>query len=421
MSTNPNRPSQITSIPEELLLSEKDQFVLENFDKISKWSADCEQELLKIGDVAEQLRVSKKYNCDQAVEVLFNSQKELWEERYRLKKQMADMAGGVAKLNREFRSTLTMLSFMRSNRVLRVLYWALFPVIKARSLYSKFSDLDKPEIAGWKELQTFINKAERLAQKKQEQNNVRSVEEEHSFLNVKNPYSAVDNSNTPLDIFKNWVSVFHVGDKMYGSKEPLISDKIEEIDKFHSLIPFVGKSVVEIGPLEAANTKQVIEYGASSVFGIEANKESYLKCLVAKSFFKLDNAEFAQGDCNQILKGKSFDICLAIGVLYHMEDPVETIEQISKVADTVYVRTHVSSDHYPEGEGVVLTDDNNRRYSGKRNYYKKSDALGGIGRYAVWLSPDAMQKAFEDRGYTLREVEHDENYKGNVIRFIAER
>ena len=256
---------------------------------------------------------------------------------------------------------------------------------------------------------------------------IRSVSEEHGFYSEENPYADVDNTGTPLSIFQNWVTLFHYEDQRFGSSEPLVSDQLETIDELHQQFPLTDKRILEIGPLEAGNTKQMLDLGAARVCGIEFNKELFLKCLLVKNTFQLRRAEFIFGDCNEVMTREGFftpehfDLAVASGVLYHMEDPISTIDRLTESAPAVYVWTHVASDRTPSGPWVTVKDEQGRTYSGRRNEYVPGDALGGIGKGALWLESESVYRAFEDRGCTIEKLGTLQNYKGDVVKFIAHK
>lgn len=100
-----------------------------------------------------------------------------------------------------------------------------------------------------------------------------------------------------------------------------------------------GKSVLELGPLEAAHT-YMLEKAGASVLSIESNKGAFLRCLITKNYLDL-KAKFLLGDFEKMdLSDRSFDMVLASGVLYHMKDPVGLLNAISKTSDNLFIWTH---------------------------------------------------------------------------------
>ena len=103
-----------------------------------------------------------------------------------------------------------------------------------------------------------------------------------------------------------------------------------------------GRTILELGPLEAGHTYMLEAAGAASVLAIEANTRAYLKCLVAKELLGIARARFLCGDFMEYLRacGTRFDLCVASGVLYHMRDPIELLALLAKAGDRVFIWTH---------------------------------------------------------------------------------
>jgi hypothetical protein len=238
------------------------------------------------------------------------------------------------------------------------------------------------------------------------------------------PHAAIDNTGTGLAIFDDWVSVYHYNGRYYGSRNPCIDDHMPHLLGVHERIRLNGKRILEIGPFEGAHTKQLHDLNAASITAIESNSKAYLKCLTIKSEFALANAEFVYGDCNEILRraeyrSRSFDFCLASGVLYHMEDPLGTIDLLLSFAPVIYVWTQVASERSPAGEWTVIKDSEGRSYRGRRNIYQTEQHWGGVGPGAFWLDKEDLLRAFEERGMVLEQLQESENAAGAVVSFLA--
>lgn len=103
-----------------------------------------------------------------------------------------------------------------------------------------------------------------------------------------------------------------------------------------------GKQVLELGPLEASHTYMLHEAGAARVLAIEANKLAFMRCLIVKEILRLSRAEFLLGDCQKWLAqtAETYDLIVACGVLYHMNEPVKLIENMCAHSDAVLIWTH---------------------------------------------------------------------------------
>ena len=167
-----------------------------------------------------------------------------------------------------------------------------------------------------------------------------------------------------------------------------------------------GYSILELGPLEAANTYNLERLGAS-VLAIEANVEAYLKCLIVKEICGLSRAHFLLGDFNQFLATTSnrFDLVYCSGVLYHMSDPVSTIEMISKVTDKVFVWSHVYDEHHYTGAERVKEYDARFPHIELWSYdhaagMSDSHFWGGNQSISRWMRAQPMIDAFKYFGFS---------------------
>jgi hypothetical protein len=97
--------------------------------------------------------------------------------------------------------------------------------------------------------------------------------------------------------------------------------------------------VLDLGPLEAGHT-YMLEKAGADVLAIEGNKDSFLRCLIVKNYLNL-KARFFLGDFAKGLGDKDYyDLIIAAGVLYHMEDPIQLVIDLSSKTDTIYFWTH---------------------------------------------------------------------------------
>lgn len=109
---------------------------------------------------------------------------------------------------------------------------------------------------------------------------------------------------------------------------------------------FLGKSVLELGPLEGGHSIMMAEYGASSILSIEANSRAFLKCLIVNSIFKRTNIDFVLGNFDLFLEDNTrFDFILASGVIYHCENPVKTIVNMCRSSDCIGIWSHYYSEN----------------------------------------------------------------------------
>jgi Protein of unknown function (DUF1698) len=105
---------------------------------------------------------------------------------------------------------------------------------------------------------------------------------------------------------------------------------------------FAGRSVLELGPLEGGHSYMMQRGGADRIVSVEANTRAYLKCLCVKEIFGLNKVQFLLGDFVEYLRSSDerFDVVLASGVLYHMQEPVELLQLAARKAPVLMLWTH---------------------------------------------------------------------------------
>ena len=141
-----------------------------------------------------------------------------------------------------------------------------------------------------------------------------------------------------FDLFKGeWIS--HVPGFETG-KMPLFTDpRVDWLGERAG--GFAGKRILELGPLECAHTYLMAQAGAAHIMSIESNIRAFMKCLIVKEALGI-NADLYLGDFRKFIRGtdQRYDFVLASGVLYHMEEPVELLEGLSRITNCFGVWTH---------------------------------------------------------------------------------
>ena len=189
------------------------------------------------------------------------------------------------------------------------------------------------------------------------------------------------------------------------------------------------KRILELGPLEGAHTKMMVEAGAKEVIAVEGNPDCFLRCLIVKEAFQLTNAKFLFGDFNLYVKnytGEKFDFISAAGVLYHQINPAELIHNMAKITDCVIVWAQVASENFPSNIEAVVAS-NGITYKGKLNSYRGTRATsevycGGLSDDAFWMYPGEMLKCFRDAGFVnIDEQPMGATVHGVCITFVASK
>jgi hypothetical protein len=233
----------------------------------------------------------------------------------------------------------------------------------------------------------------------------------------------------------------------WASHVPLADTQTGEVELFEdprvrwaigALGGVSGASCVELGPLEGGHTYMLEQAGAAGVIAIEANRDSYLKCLVTKELLELRRCRFLCGDAVEYLRAGAadFDVCWCAGLLYQMVEPVELLELISRRASRLYIWTH-----YYDAERLSDGQDKSRaftsrisvpatragfRYTLHRHDYGVATRFGGFWggtqAYSNWLSLEDLLGALEHFGWSGIESQLEEDHPhGPAVNLIATR
>lgn len=177
---------------------------------------------------------------------------------------------------------------------------------------------------------------------------------------------------------------------------------------------FNGKTVLELGPLEAGHTYMLERLGAAEIVAVEANTRAYLKCLVIKELLGLKRARFLCGDFVEYLRGETrcFEAALASGVLYHMRDPVELLALLAAKCDRLFLWTHYYDAQVLQGKphlapkfpSATASEQRGFRHTLHRYEYRASlewkGFCGGSAEFSHWLSREDILSCLRHFGFT---------------------
>lgn len=200
-----------------------------------------------------------------------------------------------------------------------------------------------------------------------------------------------------------------------------------------------GMRVLELGPLEGGHTYMLDRLGVEEVVAIEANRRAYLRCLVVKELLGIPRSRFLLGDFMPYLRdavdrGERFELCLAVGVLYHQQDPVTLLELATSVSDRLLLWTH-----YYDETVLAARPDNLQRFprsfekvtaglSHTLHRYEYGSALGWAGfcgagaTWAAWMERGDLMTAIDHFGFTVRATTVEPDHpNGPALCLAAER
>jgi hypothetical protein len=227
-----------------------------------------------------------------------------------------------------------------------------------------------------------------------------------------------------LDIFRGeWSSALPppLSDLQAGGVGLFDDDRIKWFLK--EIGGVAGKAVLELGPLEGGHTYMLEKAGAAQVTALEANSRAFLRCLVVKELLGLPRSRFLCGDFMEYLRqaGPRFDVCLAAGVLYHVQNPAELLALLAKrCAGHLLLWTH-----YYDKDLVAFNPELASRFTAAnpveyagfnctlhcqeyRTDLKRPGFCGGKRATSQWLSREDILKGLSHFGFRDLRIGYDE-------------
>ncbi|QEE39054.1 MULTISPECIES: CatB-related O-acetyltransferase [unclassified Methylobacterium] len=230
----------------------------------------------------------------------------------------------------------------------------------------------------------------------------------------------------------SWVSSFppEMGLSAGGTAhfDQTVDNRVKEVA---DVFDFSGKSVCELGPLEAYQTKHLCDAGAGPVVAVEANDLAFVKCLMVKEMFNIP-ANFFYGSALKYLENndKVFDVIWASGVLYHQVEPLRLLELICDRSNAFFIWTHYWKQEECAKDLTFDVDKDIVKDIGSApvvHHYKSYVAKGiefsgGVESGAYWLEKNIILDYVTERGFKLLHFkEQVDAPPGPVMLFFAVR
>jgi hypothetical protein len=208
------------------------------------------------------------------------------------------------------------------------------------------------------------------------------------------------------------IAPFYLGDDYFGP--------LQELDR---VFPLSGKSVIEFGPMEGAQTAGLIRLGARSVTCIEARAESFIKMMIAKTVFGWDNVRPVMDDFHNAdhLKYGKFDLAFAHGVYYQSIAPFFFFENLMSLSDNIFLGGYTVAEPVNEASDIETLEYEGRKYLAKRIPMGQSFNTG-VNSHGYHFTGKDLQSFFTDRGYRVTLISDEEAgdpWGERFVRFVA--
>jgi 2-polyprenyl-3-methyl-5-hydroxy-6-metoxy-1,4-benzoquinol methylase len=184
---------------------------------------------------------------------------------------------------------------------------------------------------------------------------------------------------------------------------------------------FRGRRILDLGCLEGYFSIECALQGAD-VLGIDGKQLNVRKCEFVRAVLGVDTATFVRGDATAVTARSAgrFDVVLALGLLYHLEDPHAFLTNVAGLCDGfTVIDTHVALEDQPAILKGTWQPDlsemrtftfGGRRYEGRlfrefapgttRAAKELSPTASLENDLSVWLTEDALVRMLADVGFS---------------------
>lgn len=203
------------------------------------------------------------------------------------------------------------------------------------------------------------------------------------------------------------------------------------LDVLNDVFPLAGKTVIEFGPMEGAQTAGLVHLGAKSVVGIEARATSFIKSMIASYCFGWKNVSIVMDDFHNADAHKygQFDLAFAHGVYYHSFAPFLFFENLMSLSDNIFLGGYTTNANQAvKPPSSLIYTFETLEYEGN-NYRVKRILIGNsynsaVNQYAYHFERDDLLRFFEERGYELKIITDeasDDPWGDWFLRFLAKK
>ena len=141
----------------------------------------------------------------------------------------------------------------------------------------------------------------------------------------------------------------------------------------------------------------------AKVLGVEGKTINVKKCEFVKSVLGIKNLSFVKDDAMKVTKKKygTFDVVVALGLLYHLDDPFTFLENISKLCTGFLILdTHVALREQPTSSGGWKPDVS-PEFDPDATQLAKDLSVGTSlkNEQSAWLTEDSLVALLHDVGF----------------------
>lgn len=211
-----------------------------------------------------------------------------------------------------------------------------------------------------------------------------------------------------------WVTKFNIGGTDYGGWFDGMNDI--RMRWFSEYFPR-ARTVLELGSLEGGHTFALSQRAdVERVLALEARADNIARATFVQGLLGINKAEFVEANLEkaQLNTYGSFDAILCSGLLYHLPEPWQLLEQFPGVSPNLFLSTHYVAD---DEANVTLNGLRGARW----DEGKVLGSLSGLSRKSFWPTLGSLIKLLTINDYkTIHIFENNLDHpNGRVVNLAA--
>lgn len=192
---------------------------------------------------------------------------------------------------------------------------------------------------------------------------------------------------------------------IFSTRLEMVNGVVE--NHFGSRLPEI--CCIDVGCHEGFYSVSMAQKGCGHVLGIDVRERNIEKARFVADALSLQNIEYRPGNCEEMDPGRlgRFELCLFLGILYHLENPMRCLRNVSAVTkELCIIETQVIED--VSGQAEWGSREWTRDYHGVMALIDESDEFHaentetGASPVAMCPSPRALEFMLKQAGF--REV-----------------
>lgn len=198
-----------------------------------------------------------------------------------------------------------------------------------------------------------------------------------------------------------WVTKFVLDGKSYGGKYDAFNDI--RLQWFSQQAPN-PRTILELGSLEGGHTLALVRRpGVERVLGLEGRPENLRRAQFVKEVHRAARVDFelANLESSDLTQYGRFDGVFCVGLLYHLPEPWQLLDQIARVTQQLFLWTHYAPDHKAKlnqhgWQGMLYQE------------HGLKDKLSGLSAHSFWPNRKSLQTMIEQAGFERVMTVHDD-------------